>query len=69
MSSISRLQQEELAYNRMRAESGSKLLMRPEQQNSAWIKYIVPMSTKPGNLVVGVCAGIYSVTKARMFHP
>lgn len=51
-------------YIGKREKSGFKPLLVPERKNVVWMKDIVQEFTKPGNLVVDVCAGIFSVAKA-----
>lgn len=69
MSKIPILLQEEHVCKRKRGEPRFKQSMCLEQKNPAWMKDIVRKVTKPGNLVVGSCAGTFPVVKSYMlFH-
>lgn len=69
LSAILRLLQEHRVYKRKRTEPQVRILMPLEQKNATERKEIVYISTKPWNLAVDGCVGIFSVSKARRNLP
>lgn len=67
MSNIPWLPHEKRVYKVKREESRFKRSMRPEQKNTASMKNIMHMFTKPGNLVLVACTGHSLLTKLASF--
>lgn len=61
--------QKEHLYKGKEKEFEFKLLMRPRQENAAWMNKIVQQLSQFGNLVVDTCAGTFFVAKACMVLP
>lgn len=56
-------------YKVKKDKSGSKLLVRLEQNNMRYMNNVVQKFTMPENLVMNACAGTFHVTKACTLFP
>lgn len=68
-SNILRLPEEERVYKEKRCEPGFRLLLCPEQINTAWMKDITQKLRKLGNIIMDACPASLSAAKESMLLP
>lgn len=69
MTNVVMFLQEERIYNVKRDEYGFKLSTCTKEGKIVWIKGVLQILTKSGNMVLDTCAGTFPVSRAHLVLP